>query len=142
MTYLLDINVLIALFDRKHVHSQTAHRWFESAKSSWATCPITENGFVRILSNPRYHDLSIAPVQAIDGIQRMCEDPNHVFWPDSVSLLERLVGEQSLIRPSQVTDFYLASLAQHHGGKLATLDQRIATDHAALAPAIETLPVG
>jgi predicted nucleic acid-binding protein len=47
---LFDVNVLIALFDPAHVHHESAHAWWKANQSSgWATCPLTENGFVRVL---------------------------------------------------------------------------------------------
>lgn len=131
MTYLLDVNVLIALINPSHVHSSVAHDWFSSrAKESWATCPIVENGVVRILGNPRY---LFAPAQSSPaGVARILSElrsiPGHVFWPDTVSLFDDAIVDLSRLRHSkEVTDTYLLALASSKGGKLATFDAHIAT---------------
>lgn len=141
LTYLLDVNVLIALFDPKHAHHEAAHNWFVSSSLSLASCPITENGFVRILSNNAYRYLDVTPAQAALGLQRLCEHPGHVFWSDTISLRDDLSAVADLTTPQRVTDFYLAALARSYGGRLATLDQRIKREHAELAASIETLPL-
>ena len=127
MTYLLDINVLVALFDAAHVHHEAAHRWFGGiGKDSWATCPLTENGLIRVLSNPAYPTVSASPVELGNRLRTFCSQPGHVFWPDSETLtdaarfdLARLRGHQ------QVTDLYLVGMASRYGGKLATFDTAI-----------------
>lgn len=125
--HLLDVNVLVALFDPDHVHHEAAHEWFSHHRGGgWATCPITENALVRILSNPAY---SRAEHRA-DDIRRRLEiflaSGHHAFWPDDISIadprafhLARLAGHR------QVTDAYLVGLALHHGGRLATFDRAI-----------------
>ncbi|MCH8044113.1 MAG: PIN domain-containing protein [Planctomycetes bacterium] len=129
MTYLLDINVLIALFDSAHVHHEAAHRWFAAAgASSWATCPITENGFVRVVCNPAYPTVSASPGEAVQRLQVFCREPGHVFWSDDASLNDKsLFDVGQLSGHQQITDLYLAGLAAHHGGMLATFDTRIPT---------------
>ncbi len=124
---LLDVNVLVALFDPDHVHHEPAHRWFaENCVLGWATCPLTENGVVRILSNPAY---SRAPGQAasvLRNLQVFCHSIEHVFWPDEVSLRDADlfdVGAPPVHR--QVTDIYLLGLAVRSGGRLATFDRSI-----------------
>lgn len=125
-TYLLDVNVLLALSDPMHIHHEAAHRWFAlKGKPAWATCPITENGYIRIASHPNYPNRpgDIPAVMAI--LRQLCAAPGHSFWPADVSLRE-LLRPGVLIAPSQITDVFLLGLAVHKGGKLATLDQRIA----------------
>jgi hypothetical protein len=52
---LLDVNVLIALLDQRHVQHEQAHGWFAAAQANgWATCPLTQNAVLRILGQPRY----------------------------------------------------------------------------------------
>jgi len=128
ITHLLDINVLLALADPAHVHHETAHEWFrQTGRKSWATCPITENGFVRIASHPQYPNRPGSSGEAVKILQTMAAMEGHQFWPDAISLLELLPPEQ-VIPHSQITDLYLLGLAMHQGGKLATLDRRIAAD--------------
>lgn len=127
MTYLLDINVLVALFDQAHVHHEPAHRWFAATgMASWATCPLTENGFVRVMSNPAYKSVSATPFEAMQRLQILCSAPEHIFWPDTLSIADSNHFDLAKLRGHhQITDLYLAGLAQHHGGKLATFDSAI-----------------
>jgi len=144
LTYLLDINVLVCLFDGSHLNHEAAHTWFgRSGRRSWATCPITENGCIRVLSNPAYPSVQATPREVRERLARMCAQPGHKFWPDDVSLLAaacdtvwvRLTGSQ------QITDFYLAALALQHQGRLATFDGSLAKSlqGTELAGAIELL---
>jgi hypothetical protein len=124
-TYLLDVNLLLALTDPMHIHHESAHRWFvEKGQQAWATCPLTENGFIRIASHPNYPNRpgDVAAVLAI--FRQLRETPGHHFWPDDVSLLQILESDL-IITHAQITDVYLLGLAVHKKGKLATLDQRI-----------------
>ena len=127
MTYLLDVNVLIALFDPAHPHHIVSHQWFAShGIKSWATCPMTECGFVRVVSNPAYKTVSATPEEAADRLRVFCQRPGHVFWPDSVSLSNASVFDLSHVKGhQQITDVYLAGLANYSGGKLATFDANI-----------------
>lgn len=127
-TYLLDVNLLLALSDPMHVHHESAHRWFaDSGQKAWATCPLTENGFVRIASHPNYPNRpgNVAAVLAI--LRQLCDAPGHDFWTDEISILQALESD-SLITHAQVTDAYLLGLAVRKGGKLASLDHRIPVD--------------
>ena len=130
MTHLLDINVLVALFDSAHVHHNAAHKWFaDVGRASWATCPITENGFVRVVSNPAYTRSSTSPMDAIERLRVFCSQPEHVFWSDMLSITDSAIFESACLRGhQQITDLYLAGLAFRHGGKLATFDTRIPVD--------------
>jgi hypothetical protein len=127
-TYLLDVNLLLALTDPMHIHHESAHRWFmEKAQQAWATCPLTENGFIRIASHPNYPNRpgDVAAVLAI--FRRLCDVSGHHFWSDDVSIL-RILESDPIITHAQITDVYLLGLAVHKRGKLATLDQRIPVD--------------
>lgn len=130
MTYLLDVNVLIALIDPAHVAHEAAHAWFaaEGAKS-WATCPITENGVLRILGNPKYPNSPGSPALVAPIMMQMRGLPGHLFWSDDISLTgSDLVEPGKITTPAQVTDVYLLALAVANGGKLATFDRRLAVN--------------
>jgi len=127
--HLLDLNLLVALAWPNHVHHRLAHEWFSESKvAGWATCPLTQCGFVRLSSNPAIVDDAVSPRDAIELLRRITALEHHQFWPDAVGVcgsecdaFRRLVGHR------QVTDAYLVCLAAHNGGKLATLDGRIAS---------------
>jgi uncharacterized protein len=124
---LLDVNVLVALFDPDHIHHDTAHDWFaDSREDGWATCPLTENGVVRILSNLRYSPTAESSARIVERLRGMCQNEHHVFWADSVSLRDvRRFASTTPITHRQVTDVYLLGLAKQHGGRLATFDRTI-----------------
>ena len=127
MTYLLDVNVLIALIDPTHANHDDAHRWFaRDGADDWATCPLTENGVIRVVSHPKYPNTPGSPAVVAGVITRMRRLPNHSFWPDDVSLLdERRVDQGKLLSTGQLTDSYLLALAVAHDGRLATFDRRL-----------------
>lgn len=128
MTFLLDVNVLIALLDSRHVHNEAAHRWAGSLGKSleWASCPIIENAFVRITSSPSYPNSLGSATAALEKLKENCTETNHHFWPDDVSLRDTaLLNEGEMLHSTQVTDCYLLTLAAKHGGKLASFDRRI-----------------
>jgi toxin-antitoxin system PIN domain toxin len=129
MTFLLDVNVLIALIDPGHVQHDSAHHWFASDGSqSWATCPVTENGVLRIVGHSSYPNSPGSPAEVAPLIKTLRDLDGHVFWPDDISLLElEQLDTSRLLNRSQVTDSYLLALAQVHGGQLATFDRRLAT---------------
>ena len=123
--YLLDINVLIALTDSQHVHAEAAHRWFASREGrEWATCPITENGFVRIISHESYPNSTGSVLAAIEVLRELTAGRGHVFWHDDVSIGD-VVSPDTVMGSAAVTDAYLIGLAARHGGKLATFDRRV-----------------
>lgn len=125
MIHLLDVNVLLAMHDAKHVFSNAAHRWFEAVgREGWATCALTENGFVRITSADSYPDSLQDPVAMVAILRRSCDVQSHHFWAESVSLRD-LLRPGAVVTHRQITDVYLLGLAAHHGGKLATFDRRI-----------------
>jgi len=124
---LLDVNVLVALFDPDHVHHEAAHTWFAANRSAgWATCPLTENGVVRVLSNPGYSTTAERPAQVIERLRVFCESGDHAFWPDAVSLCDTTTFRSTLpIAHRQLTDVYLLGLAKKQAGRLATFDRHI-----------------
>lgn len=124
---LLDVNLLVALFDPDHIHHDLAHDWFEDHHPhGWATCPVTENGFVRVLANPAYGATVTRPKELLERLGRFCSTKHHVFWPDAVSLSDTQIFNSSMIRGHrQVTDVYLLGLAKKMSGCLATFDRTI-----------------
>ena len=130
MTCLLDVNVLIALIDPAHVHHDAAHDWFaKQGKKSWATCPLTENGVMRVVGHARYPNSPGTPAAVAELMSGLCALPGHVFWPDDISLLDaKKLDASRLLSSAQVTDSYLLALACAHGGKLATFDRRLVVD--------------
>lgn len=123
--YLLDVNLLLALSDPMHVFHDAAHRWFAANGSrAWATCPITENAFVRIASHPRYPNRPGDAGAVLALLRQFCAAEGHQFWTEDVSIRD-LVRPEAVITHTQVTDLYLLGLAVHKGGKLATLDQHL-----------------
>jgi uncharacterized protein len=127
---LLDVNVLIALVDPNHVQHEQVHVWFgQHAAEGFATCPITENGLLRIVGHPKYPNSPGAPSVVAAALRGLRALSGHVFWPDSISLLDAsLVKVTRLSSHAQVSDTYLLALARKNGGKLATLDQRLLAD--------------
>ncbi len=125
--FLLDVNLLLALCDPHHVHHEAAHHWFEPrGQRDWATCPLTENGFVRVASQPAYPSSPGGPAVVRDLLIKFCTHPHHHFWPDDITWRdENIFHPATTLTPGQVTDVYLLGLAAQHGGKLATLDRRI-----------------
>lgn len=127
IVYLLDVNVLLALCDSMHVHHEAAHRWFAwRGRTAWATCPITENGFVRIASHPNYPNRPGNVTAVLTILKRLCAVAGHQFWMDELSL-GAFLSPETAITHAQITDIYLLGLAAHKGGKLATFDRRIPT---------------
>jgi uncharacterized protein len=129
MRALFGVNVLIALFQPDHVHHQRVHKWWEANRHlGWASCPITENGFVRILSQPKYPMPQTIPA-AIKLLNLAKTATDHAFWPDDVSLLDHTVFNASaLAHHGQITDSYLLALAVKNRGRLVSLDQDIKID--------------
>ena len=127
MRALLDINVLLALLDRDHVLHEAGRRWFEQAvHDGWASCAVTQNGFIRILSQPSYP--SPVPAQTAIGLLATATSAgHHEYWRSDVSILDETLFDHSRIHgPRQLTDVYLLGLAARHGGRLVTFDQTIA----------------
>jgi len=127
--HLLDVNVLIALIDPTHVQHDRAHDWFaRTGRRAWATCPLTENGVLRIVGNSRYPSSPGNPAAVAELMTVFLALGGHEFWPDDVSLFDAArVDTSRLLDSAQITDSYLLALAGAHGGKLATLDRRVVT---------------
>jgi len=124
MTYLLDVNVLLALADSMHLHHEAAHHWFAITGSpAWSTCPMTENGFVRVASHTSYPNRPGDVVVVLNILRQFCTHPGHNFWPDIASLHD--LSPLALFSHHHLTDVYLLSLAVQYGGKLATFDHHI-----------------
>jgi len=127
LRYLLDVNVWIALLDEAHVHHSHALAFMTSPALKIASCPLVENGVIRILNLPGYS--KFGPV-GFDKVSRklrdICADMDHEFWPDSVSL--RTVGMidwSPVLGHNQITDSYLLALVKANQGCLVTLDHRV-----------------
>lgn len=126
MITLLDASVLIPLGDAGHEHEAAALRFFENeaVPGGWATCPLTENAFLRILSQPSYPRTLGSPTEARRILIRLLGSPGHQFWPDDVSLTDTRFFP-ALPASKRLTDLYLLALAVKHGGRLATFDASI-----------------
>jgi uncharacterized protein len=121
---LLDISVLLPLFDSAHVHHMRARAWWGEGMP-WATCPLTQNGFVRILSKPAYPQ-PLSTAQAVFGLHSLIALRNHEFWADDISISDADVFDHSrILGPNQITDLYLLALAVKHDGRLVTFDRGI-----------------
>jgi uncharacterized protein len=125
--YLLDVNVLVALSWPEHLQHAMAMRWFARHRAKgWATCPLAQAGFVRIVSNPAFSSRSVSVQQATEGLADSLRDDAHHFWPDSISLPDAIETLRDPISGhQQITDAYLVALAIRNKGKLATLDRGI-----------------
>lgn len=129
MRALLDVNVLIALLDADHSLHGRATSWFaRHAQSGWASCPITENGCLRIMAHPSYPNA--LPVHAVaERLAAACSTSLHKFWTADISLLDRQIIDHSRIHgPRQLTDLYLLALAIRNGGTFVTFDANIPVD--------------
>jgi len=128
--FLLDINVLIALIDPTHIQHDRAHEWFAlKGQQAWATCPVTENGVLRIVGHRRYPNSPGTPAVVVELLIPLRKLSGHAFWPDDISLFDRKrVNTAHLLDSTHITDTYLLALAHAYGGQLATFDQRLVTD--------------
>lgn len=126
MIHLLDINVLIALCDPAHPHAAAARKFFEAglARQGWATCPLVENGFLRIFGSRRYPGGPGSPKSARFLLAGLLATPVHQFWQDDLTLMAAGVFP-TLPASEDLTDLYLLGLAVKHGGRFATFDARI-----------------
>ena len=126
MIALLDVNMLIALMDDRHLFHGRAQVWWRAEKrGGWASCPLTQNGFLRIVTQKKYSNPS-SMADALTTLARAVNDPHHHFWPDDVSLLDTtLIDHSRLLGPRHLIDVTLLALAVKHGGRLVTLDTGI-----------------
>jgi toxin-antitoxin system PIN domain toxin len=118
------------LLDPDHVQHNAAHAWFgQVGHVSWASCPLTENGVLRIIGHPKYPNTPGVPAVVVPLVTQLRAHPGHAFWPDDVSLLDsQQVDPSRLLSAAQLTDTYLLALARVHSGKLASFDRRLVTD--------------
>lgn len=130
MVYLLDVHVLIALVDPAHVGHDQSHHWFARiGHKAFATCPLTENGLVRIISHPKYPNSPGPPKVVLHTLAAIRGLAGHQFWPDSLSIAdERHFAPGWFSSHSRVTDSYLLALSCANGGRLATMDRSLATE--------------
>jgi toxin-antitoxin system PIN domain toxin len=128
MRALLDVNFIIALLDPDHAFHERAHDWWAAnMKRGWASCPLTENGVVRIMSNPNYSGKTrFTPGDLIARLRKFAGRSNHEFWPDEISLCdEKIFAAERIHSSRQLTDLYLLALATKHHGRLVTFDKGI-----------------
>ena len=140
MSALLDVNVLVALAWPNHIHHRAAASWFlQEHPQGWATCPLTESGFVRVSSNRRVIPDARAPSEAIELLRRLRQQRGHGFWVDDIAISDcSEVDTTRLSGYRQVTDAHLVALAIRRGGRLVTFDQTIEA-LGAPSEAVETL---
>ena len=124
MRALLDVSVLLPLFDTGHIQHQSAKAWCaENAEAGWASCPLTQNGFARIACQPGYP----RPARLVDALAVLgsqLAQPDHEFWPDGISITDdKLFDHAFILGPNQITDVYLLGLAVKNGGRLVTFDR-------------------
>lgn len=125
---LLDVNIWVALFDEQHARNCAAIALVQTAGIRIATCPITENGALRITNMPVFNRQGVAGFARTRAtLRQVCLDCDHVFWADDLSLVHGDVIDFTRISGhNQLTDAYLLALAVRHDGALATFDHRIA----------------
>jgi len=125
---LLDSSALIALLDNGHAFNGRVFQWFlENRNNGWATCPITENAALRVLTNPGYSAVDRYSLPDLRSLLSFnIQQGNHEFWPDDISILDNgLIETEHILGPKQLTDVYLLALAVKNHGRLVTLDERI-----------------
>jgi toxin-antitoxin system PIN domain toxin len=124
---LLDVNVLVALFDPDHVHHLIAHDWFaDHGGQPWATCGVTEAGFMRVVANPAYGSPIESTADLIPLLRKFCSSRQHQFWAETVSFRDDDLFRASFVRGyRQLTDLYLLGLATKKRGRLVTFDSTI-----------------
>ena len=118
--------MLLALFDPEHIHHDRALAWWtDNQDGGWASCPLTQNGFVRVISGPGYARPR-GVTEGLEVLRGQMAQPGHAFWPDAISIADTQTFDHGrLLGTKQITDAYLLALAVKHGGRLATLDQGV-----------------
>lgn len=129
MASLFDVNVLIASADERHAAHKSVHLWLnETAGKPWATCPLTQAAFVRIISQPHFHERPVSVREACELLAAITQRPGHRFWPMDIDLVEAVAPiQEKLFGHRQITDAYLLGLAIQNKGRLVTLDRGIET---------------
>lgn len=125
--FLLDVNVLVAMMWPAHEAHNEVQEWFRRhGRTGWATCPLTQVGFVRITSNPAFSSDAVTPQEAVTLLRSNLRHPAHQFWPDEIGFADAASPfQKQLFGYRQVTDAYLLGLVIHKKGKLVTLDEGI-----------------
>lgn len=128
--YLLDVNVLIALVDPAHIQHDQAHDWFARVgRKGFATCPLTENGLIRIIGHPKYPNSPGPPSAVLPALAAIRGLAGHAFWPDDLSIADaRFFAPELLSSHTRITDGYLLALAHAKRGRLATMDRKLAAE--------------
>ena len=128
MRALLDVNVWIALFDDAHQFSDRANLFIAKNGVQIATCPLVENGVIRVMISPHYSRRGAPAIQQVrERLRQACSELDHVFWPDDVSLRDdELFNFARVQGHNQITDLYLLALAVRHEGCLLSFNQGIA----------------
>ena len=141
-TALLDVNVLVALLWPAHEHHDAAHRWFRARRPArWATCPLTQLSFVRVVSNPAFSRESLSPAKAVALLAANLAHPGHRFWTDSQEVPQALRPRAQLLQGhQQFTDAYLLGLAKKRNGAVATFDRGLAGLAGEEAELLELIP--
>jgi toxin-antitoxin system PIN domain toxin len=126
MRALFDVNALLAIFDDRHIfHERIRGWWSEHVDDGWASSPLTQNGFVRVLSQPSYTN-SHSLAEALAVMRAGVVQPEHAFWPDDIQITDPDVFDHSrILGPGQITDVYLLGLAVKNGGRLVTFDKGV-----------------
>jgi len=124
---LLDASVLIAMMWPAHAaHARVQHWLSKRGTEKWASCPMTQAAFVRIVSNPAFSPNALTPANALALLGSNLEHPGHEFWRDEIQLTEAVeLAQAKPVGHQQITDAYLLGLAVHRKGKLVTLDRNI-----------------
>ena len=128
-TALLDLNILTALLWPAHEHHDAAHQWFSGrARARWATCSLTQLGFVRLVSNPAFSRDALSPPRAVALLAENLVHPAHEFWTESLQVPGAIKDMESALQGyRQVTDAYLLALASRRKGVFATFDRGVRT---------------
>ena len=125
MTSLLDVNVLISLLDANHAHHAAASAWRIQNQDSWASCALTQNGYIQLATQEKYGN-AISVKEAIRRLTNAVAEPDHVFLAEHISVLDvNHVAHDHIQGRGQITDIYLLALSVFHGAQLVTLDKRI-----------------
>jgi toxin-antitoxin system PIN domain toxin len=135
MIALLDVNVLVALAWPNHINHEVAHHWFAAHRDhGWATCPVTQAGFVRVSSNQRVFRDAKSPGEALLLLDRIVSLAGHCFFTDEVDFTcDPLIDRERLFGHRQITDAQLLAIAGANGAGVATFDrgmrELLSSDH-------------
>lgn len=123
---LLDVNALVALAWDSHIHHARMRKWFaDNASAGWATCPVTESGFIRVSTNPKVLPSPIGIADARRVLEALRAADGHRFFVDDVSLADDDIP--TIFGHRQVTDAHLLTLARRRSVRLVTFDTAVAT---------------